>query len=75
MTAIALLRNAMITGGKDGQVRTWRINFFNPGSKPKLLATIKEHSKAIVCLRTADDEMEAITASADSSCIIWNISK
>lgn len=72
---MALLSNAMMTGGKDGQVRTWKANFYNPSSLPKLLKTMKEHTGSIVCLRTSDDEMEAITAGADSSCIIWNISK
>ena len=76
VTSLAFLQNGMMTGGQDGQLRTWRINTYNPTpTKPKLLTTVKEHTGAIVCLRTSNDEMEAITASADGSCIIWNISK
>ena len=62
MTAFALLNNAMMSGGKDGQLRTWKVNFYNPTSKPKLLTTVKEHTGTIVCLRPSDDQMEAITA-------------
>ena len=51
-----------MSGGKDGQLRTWKMNFYNLTSKPKLLTTVKEHTGAIVCLRPSDDQMEAITA-------------
>ena len=65
----------MLSGGKDGQLRSWSMNAYNPESKPQILKTVKEHSGAIVSLVVTDDEVEAVTASRDGSCIIWNISK
>ena len=75
VTAIALLNDGLFTGGQDGQLRTWRTSRFYPNAKPKLLATLKEHTASVVSLNICQDEVEAISASADGSCIIWDISK
>ena len=72
---MTLLQDGLITGGKDGQMRTWRMQRYNSSSKPKLLSTVREHKNKIVALEISKDEIECISASEDGACIIWNISK
>ena len=75
VNAIAQLKDGLFTGGQAGQLRTWRTSRFYPNAKPTLLSTFKEHSGNIVSIRLTKDEMEAISASADGACIIWDITK
>ena len=68
----------MITGGMNGQMRSWRVGslgYGRPMGKPTLLMTVKEHSSSIVAIRTTRDLKECITAGKDGSCIIWDISE
>mmetsp|Transcript_41551 Transcript_41551/g.88542 ORF Transcript_41551/g.88542 Transcript_41551/m.88542 type:complete len:621 (-) Transcript_41551:103-1965(-) len=62
----------IITGGMEGEVRVWRI-----GSQPKgstaMEASLKEHRGRVWCVRIRADDSQAVTASADGSCIIWDL--
>ncbi|KAK5642123.1 hypothetical protein RI129_008290 [Pyrocoelia pectoralis] len=59
----------LVTGGCEGQVRLWEISPI----RQKLLITLKAHNGPIseIHVNKADDE--AISASTDGSCIIWDI--
>lgn len=59
----------LVTGGCEGQVRLWEIC----PTRQKLLITLKAHNGPIseIHVNKADDE--AISASTDGSCIIWDI--
>jgi hypothetical protein len=45
---VALLNDGILTGGQDGQIRTWRTQRYNPTAKPKLLTTVREHKGLII---------------------------
>lgn len=71
VTSLALLRNRILTGGRNGQMRSWSLGYGN--AKPKLVATVQEHKGEIVGVEVTRDEAECITGSKDGSCIIWDI--
>lgn len=61
----------IVTGGCEGQVRFWEIT----PEKQKLSAKLTAHNGPIseIHINKADDE--AISASTDGSCIIWDITR
>lgn len=65
----------LITGGVDGEVRTWRGSDGGGGrgKKPTLLVTVREHKKEVTSLQVTRDQRECISASMDGSCIIWSL--
>ena len=70
--------HALLTGGKNGQMRSWKMPMMyslqqKVIAKPKLLMTVKEHTSDIVKIHVTKDQRECITASKDGTCIIWDI--
>ena len=70
--------NALLTGGKSGQMRSWRMPSMwslqqKVIGKPTLLMTVKEHTSDIVKIHITKDQKECITGSKDGTCIIWDI--
>lgn len=72
-TALAVCRSSddIVTGGRDGRVRVWRIQ----RSKQTLLSTLKEHKGAILDLRITRDDSQCVSAAADGSCIVWDLER
>ena len=70
--------NALLTGGKSGQMRSWKMPSIyslqqKVIGKPTLLMTVKEYPSDIVKIHVTKDQKECITASKDGTCIIWDI--
>jgi len=57
----------LITGGRDGRIRGWRIT----SSHQPMIFSIKEHRAAITALRVSNDATKVISASADGSCLCF----
>ncbi|XP_025190982.1 cilia- and flagella-associated protein 52-like [Melanaphis sacchari] len=71
VSAIAMCKDGvkLISGGGDGQVRVWQLN----GTDGILLAVLKEHKGAVTSIDLHQLGHEAITSSADGTCIVWDI--
>ena len=61
----------IITGGKDGQVRVWRIG----RDSQVMVASMKEHKQQVNCVIVRGNDLEAVSASDDGSCIIWDLQR
>lgn len=73
VTAIAFTGIGLITGGADGQIRTWRMNkYCNRYGKPELIATTKEHKAAVTNVEVTRHYDHCVSGSEDGSCIIWS---
>lgn len=59
----------LVSGGAHGEVRVWA------ASTGRLLASLKEHKGSVNSLQVNDDDSECVSASADGSCITWNLNK
>lgn len=72
VTALACFHKSdmILSAGSDGQVRAWRLL---PDAQV-LTATMKEHRGVVTSLRIKKDDTEAVSASADGSCVIWDLS-
>lgn len=59
----------LLSGGIDGQVRVWWVEHFNDN----LMAVLKEHKGPVnsVCVNESDEQ--AVSASSDGTCVIWDI--
>ncbi|KAF1326773.1 Wd repeat-containing protein 16, partial [Globisporangium splendens] len=76
-TAIAVCASAyasskewrLITGGKDGRVRVWRIT----PSRQTMEASLKEHRGSVNSIQVVKDCSACVSASSDGSCIVWNL--
>ena len=77
VTAIAVADNdakspyKIISGGSCGKVRIWKVT----SSHQAMLASLKEHRGPINCIKVNQDSSQCISASADGSCIIWDLNK
>ncbi|XP_022177285.1 cilia- and flagella-associated protein 52-like [Myzus persicae] len=71
VSAIAMCKDGMklVSGGGDGQVRVWQVN----GTNGVLIAVLKEHKGAVTSIDLHRLGHEAITSSADGTCIVWDI--
>jgi len=59
----------IVSGGMEGEVRVWRI-----GQQTQTMdASLKEHRKRVYCIKLNADDSQAVSASADGSCIIWDL--
>jgi WD40 repeat protein len=59
----------IVTGGMEGEVRVWRI-----GRQTQTMdASLKEHGKRVWCIKIRADDSQAVSASSDGSCIIWDL--
>jgi len=72
VSAIAMCEDGvkLVSGGGDGQVRVWRVNETDGGA---LIAVLKEHKGAVTSIDLHRLGHEAITSSADGTCIVWDI--
>jgi len=61
----------LVSGGAEGRVRVWNIS----SSHQALVASLKEHRGAVNCLRINRDATQCISASADGSCIVWDLER
>jgi len=77
VTALALADNdargpwRIVSGGSEGKVRVWNVS----SSHQALVASLKEHRGAVNCLRLNKDSTQCISASADGSCIVWDLNR
>lgn len=63
----------LVSGGKEGDVRLWRIT-----KRPftsKLLHDLHEHKAAVTCVTLKKNDSECVTSSTDGTCIIWDLNK
>jgi len=59
----------MVSGGAEGRVRVWKIT----PSHQQMIVSLKEHKGPITCLTVNSDSSQCVSASADGSCIIWDL--
>ena len=59
----------LVTGGHDGTVRVWQLG----RQKQTLLHSMKEHRSRVWSLKLSRSGNEALSCSADGSCIIWDL--
>ena len=59
----------LVSGGNDGTVRFWRIN----EKHQTMVHSMKEHRGAVNAIVCNADGSQAASASADGSCIIWDL--
>lgn len=71
VTAIAMSKNGkkLLSGGGEGQVRVWHVDNLNGA----LQAVLKEHKGPVSSIDVHQLGHEAITASADGTCVVWDI--
>lgn len=71
VTAMAVAGDCgrIVTGGMEGEVRVWRI-----GRQVQTMdASLKEHRGRVWCIQIKQDDSQAVSASSDGSCIIWDL--
>mmetsp|Transcript_18580 Transcript_18580/g.25664 ORF Transcript_18580/g.25664 Transcript_18580/m.25664 type:complete len:653 (+) Transcript_18580:70-2028(+) len=77
VTALAIADNdarspwRIVSGGAEGRVRIWKVT----SSHQAMLSSLKEHRGPINCIRINGDSTQCISASADGSCIVWDLNK
>eukprot|EP00164_Ancoracysta_twista_P002403 GFYU01003183.1.p1 GENE.GFYU01003183.1~~GFYU01003183.1.p1 ORF type:complete len:615 (+),score=173.33 GFYU01003183.1:168-2012(+) len=59
----------LVTGGAGGEVRVWTIG----RQSQQMIASMKEHKGAINSIRVRQNDSEAVSASSDGSCIVWDL--
>lgn len=61
----------LVSGGKDGRVRFWKIN----EKHQTMVHSMKEHRGGVNALVCNKDGSQVASASSDGSCIIWDLKK
>jgi len=61
----------IVSGGDDGRVRIWNCT----SSHQALVHSMKEHRAAVLCIRVLKDNSQCVSASADGSCIVWDLDR
>ncbi|XP_060861049.1 cilia- and flagella-associated protein 52-like [Metopolophium dirhodum] len=71
VSAIAMSKDGrkLLSGGGEGQVRVWQVDNLNGA----LQAVLKEHKGPVSSIDVHQLGHEAITASADGTCVVWDI--
>lgn len=77
VTAIAMTEDGrrLLSGGGDGQMRVWglRPSDQQNGGGGSLLAVLKEHKGPVSSIDVHRLGQQAVTASADGTCVVWDI--
>jgi len=78
VTALALCNDdefnppyRLVSGGKDGRVRMWNVS----PSYQTMVFNAKDHRDRVNSIKVTKDNSQCISASADGSCIIWDLLK
>jgi WD40 repeat protein len=59
----------IVTGGMEGEVRVWKL-----GRQTQTMdASLKEHRQRVWSIIINAEDSQAVTASSDGSCIIWDL--
>ena len=61
----------IISGGADGRVRIWNIT----SQHQAMISSLKEHRGAVNSIKVDKNFTQAISASADGSCIVWDLAR
>jgi cilia- and flagella-associated protein 52 len=61
----------LISGGSEGMLRIWKIT----SSHQQMIVSLKEHRQGINCIKINKDSTQAISASGDGSCIVWDLER
>lgn len=71
VSALAATRKGdrLVSGGCEGQIRLWAVNY----TQQWLLCTLKEHNAPISSININQNDTEAVSASTDGTCIIWDL--
>lgn len=71
VTALDMTQDSqfILSGGTDGQVRYWRLL----PQKQRMEVSLKEHKGGVNFIQIRSDGLQAISASNDGSCLIWDM--
>merc|ERR1712086_1106371 len=71
VTAISMTRGngRIVSGGSEGEVRVWKIGH----STQTMDASLKEHRGRVNDIKIRNDDSQAVSASSDGSCIMWDL--
>eukprot|EP00163_Fabomonas_tropica_P027387 TRINITY_DN525_c0_g1_i2.p1 TRINITY_DN525_c0_g1~~TRINITY_DN525_c0_g1_i2.p1 ORF type:complete len:628 (+),score=192.17 TRINITY_DN525_c0_g1_i2:410-2293(+) len=61
----------IISGGESGTVRVWELGH----DSQTMIASMKEHRGRVNDIAVRDNDMEAISASNDGSCVVWDLER
>lgn len=61
----------IVSGGGDGRVRIWKVT----NSHQAMLHSMKEHRAKVLSVVCNKDGTQAVSGSADGSCIVWDTEK
>jgi WD40 repeat protein len=61
----------IISGGGEGRVRIWEVTH----SHRALITSLKEHRGAVNSIKVNKTSTQAISASSDGSCIVWDLGR
>ena len=77
VTAVAFTHDGAraLSGGRDGRVRVWAATARDGAAVGDMLLSLKEHKKEVSALVVSADDAQAITASADGSCLFWSLAR
>ncbi|CAH0546208.1 unnamed protein product [Brassicogethes aeneus] len=67
--AIASHGKLLVSGGCEGQVRLWEITPHHQ----TLICTLKEHKSPVSAININKTDDEAVSASTDGTCILWDL--
>jgi len=59
----------IISGGLEGEVRVWKIG----SQMQQMEASMKEHRGRVWSIILRQDDSQAVSASSDGSCIVWDL--
>ena len=64
-----LTRHRIISGGAEGEVRVWKIG----KQTQSLEVSLKEHRGRVWSIKIRAGDEQAVSASGDGSCILWDL--
>lgn len=61
----------IVSGGAEGRVRVWNVT----PSHQSMVISLKEHRGPVNCIKINADSTQAISASSDGCCIVWDLNR